>query len=866
MSSSESSPGKRLFLVDAFGLIFRAFYGRARAAVPSMRTSAGVPTEAAYVFTTMIRKLVNDHKPDYLAVVWEGEGPTFRDEIFPEYKANRDATPDDLLTQLPLIRRILDAMRTPVLAEAGYEADDTIGSLAHQAAEHDLDVYVVSSDKDLMQLVGGRTYFLNPMKNDIVYDSDGVKDFMGVEPKQVIDLLALKGDSVDNIPGAPGIGDKGAKQLIEEYGSVESAMDHADEIKRKTYRESLQNNREQILLSKQLATIALDAPAKLALVDLETVDPDPKAMREIFSELEFHSLISQLEVPTDHGDTQSATFASGAEAQEWLASLSDESPVALWPSFSAADEITAGGLAFCASSPEARLLPQESLEAAKAYLEDPSKPKRVHDGKATLHQLRARGIELRGVVDDTMLAAFLSDSSRTDYSLEKTVARKMAAQLDGDPCRAADMIAQLGEALSGDLERMELRPVYDDIELPLTAVLAEMERAGVLLDRSLLEAQSAEMQVEVDALNAEICGLAGREFNVKSTKQLGEVLFDELSLPAPARRGKSKARSTASDVLEHLAEEHPIARKVLDYRQFTKLKSTYVDALPTLINPQTGRLHTTFNPTGSATGRLSSSNPNLQNIPVRTEEGRRIRAAFVAPEGMTLVAADYSQIELRVLAHISGDPALRDAFQKGEDIHTRTAAEVFGIPPLAVGKEERRRAKAVNFGIVFGLSPFGLSQQLGIPQKESKAYIEAYFELYTGVRKYMDKTIAQARRSGFVKTIFGRRRPIPDLDSRNPAARGFAERTAINTPIQGTAADLIKIAMIRVDKRLRDEGLGSTMLLQVHDELLFEAPLDEAEALGKLVKQEMEAAYQLSVPLIADVKAGPNWRDMDTKL
>ncbi len=861
-----STPAPRLFLVDAFGLIFRAFYGRARAAVPSMRTSAGVPTEAAYVFTTMIRKLVNDHKPDYLAVVWEGEGPTFRDEVFPEYKANRDETPDDLLTQLPLIRRILDAMRTPVLAEAGYEADDTIGSLAHQAAEHEIDVYVVSSDKDLMQLVGGRTYFLNPMKNDIVYDSDGVKEFIGVEPRQVIDLLALKGDPVDNIPGAPGIGDKGAKQLIEEYGSVEAAMEHAEEIKRKTYRESLQNNREQILLSKRLATIALDAPAKLTLEDLETVDPDPKALREIFTELEFHSLISQLGVPADQGDTESATFESADEVQQWLASLPTETSVAIWPAFSAADEVTPGGLAFCAEPPKARMLPEDLLDAAKAFLEDAARPKRVHDGKSTLHRLHSRGIRLRGVVDDTMLAAFLSDSSRTDYSLDKTVARKMAAQLDGDPCHAVDMIARLGETLATDLERMELRPVYDDIELPLTEVLAEMERAGVLLDRSLLEAQSAEMQVEVDALNAEICAIAGREFNVNSTKQLGEVLFDELGLPAPARRGKTKARSTASDVLEHLAEEHPIARKILDYRQFAKLKSTYVDALPNLISPQTGRLHTTFNPTGSATGRLSSSNPNLQNIPVRTEEGRRIRAAFIAPEGKTLVAADYSQVELRVLAHISADPALRDAFQKGEDIHTRTAAEVFGIPPLAVGKEERRRAKAVNFGIVYGLSPFGLSQQLGIPQKESKAYIEAYFELYTGVRKYMDKTIAQARRSGFVKTLFGRRRPIPDLDSRNPAARGFAERTAINTPIQGTAADLIKIAMIRVDKRVRREGLRSTMLLQVHDELLFEAPVEEAEALGKLVKQEMEAAHQLSVPLIADVKAGPNWRDMDTRL
>ncbi|MCB1020071.1 MAG: DNA polymerase I [Acidobacteria bacterium] len=848
------APPPRLYLVDAFGLIFRAFYGRARAAVPSMRTTAGVPTEAVYVFTTMMRKLLRDQNPDHIAVVWEGEGPTFRDGEFADYKANREEMPSDLAQQLPLIRRVLEALRLPILEHPGYEADDTIGSLARQAAEHDIDVFVVSSDKDLMQLVGGRVLYLNPMKGDQIYDEAGVKEFMGVEPKQVIDLLALKGDSVDNIPGAPGIGDKGAQQLIQEYGSVEGAIEHAAEVKRKTYRESLQNNVDQILLSKKLATIAVDAPVELDLDHLSRNEPDLEALRQVYTELEFHSLLSELDIPAEQKQTETTEIASAADFDAWLAK-NDVRPLTV-----ALDENNA--LAFCAESGDAAALAPELLQAARAVLEDESTAKRVHDGKTALRALRAAGVELRGVVDDTQLAGFLVDSSRSDYSLSKAVGRILGAQVDDDLGRQADLIRAMGETLAPSIERMELEGVYRDIELPLTPILAAMEDVGVLIDRAMLESLSAEMEGQVAAIEKDIYELAGHEFNVGSPKQLGEVLYDEMGLPEPPRRGKTKSRSTAADILEGLAPAYPIAAKILEYRELTKLKGTYVDALPAQIDPATGRLHTTFNPTGSATGRLSSSNPNLQNIPIRTEAGRLIRAAFIAPEGSKLLAADYSQIELRVLAHVSGDKTLQEAFQKGEDIHTRTAAEVFGVPPMMVGAEERRRAKAVNFGIVYGLSPFGLSNQLGIPQKEAKAYIEAYFNLYSGVKKYIDKTIREAKKNSYTTTLFGRRRPITDLDSRNPAARGFAERTAVNSPIQGTAADLIKLAMIAVDRRLREDKLQTRMLLQVHDELLLEVPEAELDQVADMVKQEMERVHKLDVPLIADVHSGLNWRDL----
>ena len=853
----------RLFLIDTFGLIFRAFYGRARSGAPLMRTASGEPTEAVYIFVTMLRKLMATHRPDYVAATWESLGPTFRDEIFPDYKANRTETPDDLIRQMPHIKRLIESWQVPVVSAEGYEADDVIGSLARQAAEHDVDVYIVTSDKDLSQLVNDRVSVLNPMKGDLVYDPSGVKEAMGVEPSQVVDLLALKGDSVDNIPGAPGIGDKGAKDLIATYGSVEGAIEHAAEVKRKTYRESLQQNQEQILLSKRLATIAVDAPVELDLESLKVAEPDPEALADLYRELEFNSLLSALEVPQPETPTESRTLESGIEFSEWLtASGAEAKLVTLAVDVVGDGELATGGVAFCTGAQESVLLPARHLSAARAYLENAKVEKRVHDLKAALEGLAKLDVALAGIVSDTMLEAFLLDTTRADFALAKTVARYLGVAVDGDLARTADLVRRLGEKLRPEIDKLGLRELYEQIELPLAPILQRMEREGVLLDSELLAAISKQMGEEIGELTKQIYELAGDTFNINSTQQLAKVLYDDLQLPPPPRRGKTKALSTASDILEELAPAHEIVPKVLDFRQRVKLKNTYVDALPVLVNPRTGRLHTTFNQCGAATGRLSSSNPNLQNIPIRTELGREIRAAFVARPGWKLLAADYSQIELRVLADVSRDRVLIDAFRNGEDIHTRTAAEVFGVPPLAVGAEERRRAKAVNFGIVYGLSPFGLSKQLGIPQAESRKYIDAYFERYAGVKKYMESAVAEARKTGRTRTLLGRLRPISDLDSRNPAARGFAERTAINSPIQGSAADLIKLAMIRVDQRLRSTGSKALMLLQVHDELLFEVPEDEVAELGKLVKREMEGVYQLRVPLLADVKAGLNWRDM----
>ena len=855
----------RLFLIDTFGLIFRAFYGRAHSGAPIMRTADGRPTEAIYIFVTMLRKLIETHHPEYMAAVWEGDGPTFRDEMYPQYKANREEMPDDLLQQLPYIRKLLEGSRIPVLASAGYEADDVIGALSRQAAEHDIDVFIVTSDKDLTQLVTERVFVLNPMKNNLVYDSEGVKEALGVTPPQVVDLLALKGDSVDNIPGAKGIGDKGARDLILTYGSVEAAIEHAAEVKRKTYRESLQQNRDLILLSKKLATIAVDAPVKLDLEDLQIVPPDLEALADLYRELEFNSLLSALDVPEPEAPADYRILASEVDLAEWLSIRAEPGKaVTLVVDSGADDEIATGGAAFCAATGQSVLLPIEHLDAARGFFEDPALPKRMHDQKSATHTLGKFGISLNGVVSDSMLEAFLLDTTRADFTLKKAIGRYLGVAIDDDLARTVDLVRELGEKLSPQIDDSGLRDLYESVELPLVPILTRMEQEGVLLDSDRLAGISLQMESEIDVLSRQIYELAGLTFNINSTQQLAKVLFDDLQLPAPPRRGKTKARSTASDVLEEIAPTHEIVPKVLDYRRQAKLKNTYVDALPALVAPKTGRLHTTFNQCGSATGRLSSSNPNLQNIPIRTERGREIRAAFVARPGWKLLAADYSQIELRVLAHISRDPVLIDAFRNGEDIHTRTAAEVFGLPPLAVGAEERRRAKAVNFGIVYGLSPFGLSKQLGIPQSESRHYINAYFERYAGVKKFMDGAIADARKTGLTRTLLGRLRPIPDLDSRNPAARGFAERTAINSPIQGSAADLIKLAMIRVDRRLREAGSQALMLLQVHDELLFEVPEDEVAELAAVVKQEMESAYDLRVPLLADVKAGANWRDMDT--
>ncbi len=852
----------RLFLIDSYGFIFRAYHARARSAAPPMRTTTGISTEAVYIFHNMLRKLRAAYDPEYIAAIFES-GKTFREEKFADYKANRTEMPPDLGEQIPYIRRLLEAMRIPVLEYEGFEADDVIGAMAKRASS-DFDVVIVSSDKDMLQLVNDRVHMYNPVKEDVWYDPATTEEFMGVKPAQVADLLALKGDSIDNIPGAPGIGDKGARDLIQRFGSVEGALDHAAEVERKMYRESLQNNREQILLSKHLATIDTTVPIEFQMEDLAAGEPDVPELKKVYKELEFYSLLKELGPTEDSHTRDYRTIASPEEAAAYgsgLKALGPDKPIAFAiRSVSEGDlPLTMAGV--CHQAGVSRALSIDYLDLLKPILEDPERPKIADDLKALTLALARHGIQPAGFRHDVMLYAFLLCADPAGCSPEILAERYLDRKLAPAAEQHADLAFTLAERLTSEIDEQGFREIYETIDLPLASVLARMELTGIRIEPHQLKALSEKMDADIQRLSNEIYELAGKPFNINSPVQLGKILFEDLNLPAPTKYGKGKTISTAADVLEGLAAEHEIARKVLDYRQLAKLKGTYIDALPELIDPKTGRLHTTFNQAGAATGRLSSSNPNLQNIPIRTELGREIRAAFVPREGWKLIVADYSQIELRLLAHMSRDPVLVDAFLHGEDIHTRTAAEVFRTPPLLVTPEMRRRAKAVNFGIVYGQTPFGLAASLGIDRKEAEDYIRTYFELNTGVKKFIQDTIAEVRKTGYAITLHGRKRPIPDMHSRNPNARSFAERTAVNTPLQGTAADLIKLAMIRIDEILRREKLETKMLLQVHDELLFEAPPAEADKVAQMVKREMESVHKLDVPLIVDVGIGENWRD-----
>ncbi len=861
----------RLFLIDSFGFIFRAYHARARSGAPPMRTTTGFSTEAVYIFNNMLRKLSKQYDPAYIAAIFESGAPTHRVQEFAEYKANRVETPPDLLEQIPVIRRILEAMRIPVLEYPGFEADDVIGTLARLGEQAGMDVVIVSSDKDMLQLVTTRVSMLNPAKDDEWYDPEKVKTFMGVGPDQVADLLALKGDAVDNIPGAPGIGDKGARDLIERFGSLNAVLERAAEVERKTYRESLQNNVERIRMSQRLATIATDVPIQFSLDAVRGQAPDPQLLKAVYKEMEFHSLLKELGPAEDTRQRDYHVIAGPDELQAWLAEVPEARArgrgyfeigggrIRTGSDMLDPGKVAAVGLAW--RSGQAREVTAENLQHLKPWLEDARSPKIACDVKSALLELSRLGVEARGFEHDVMLYAFLLDAEPSGCSLEQQAQRRLDLKLGPAPGQHADITLEIWSLLAPMVEQRGLRKLYDQIELPLTRVLARIERTGVRIDPVELKRLSELMEISIARLTAEIHELAGKPFNISSPQQLGRVLFDDLHLPQPVKYGKGKIVSTAADVLDELAADYEIVRKVLEYRQLTKLKGTYVDALPLLIDGRTGRLHTSFNQTGAATGRLSSSNPNLQNIPIRTELGREIRAAFVPGPGWKLLVADYSQIELRLLAHMSDDPLLLDAFRNGEDIHTRTAAEVMGVPPMMVTAQARREAKAVNFGIVYGISAFGLAAQLGIPRAEADKYIKNYFVRYAGVRRFIDATIDEVRRTGVTRTLFGRERPIPDINSRNPSARGFAERTAVNSPLQGTAADLIKLAMVRIDAALEAGGFKSAMLLQVHDELVFECPPEEVEAVSKLVRREMEGACDLKVPLLVDVGVGDNWRD-----
>src|SRR5579884_1284733 len=850
----------RLFLIDSFGYIFRAYHARARSGAPPMRTSTGLSTEAVYIFHNMVRKLRQTYKPDYIAAVFESGKATFREAEFADYKANRAEMPEDLGPQIGYIRRLLEAMRIPMLAYEGFEADDVIGAMACRASA-DFDVVIVSSDKDMLQLVNDRVHMYNPVKEDVWYDPITTEQFMGVKPAQVADLLALKGDSIDNIPGAPGIGDKGAKDIILRFGSLEAALDRAGEVERKMYRESLENNRERILLSKRLATIDTTVPIPFDLDAVRAHEPELAELRQICKELEFFSLLKELG-PVDDAHTRDyGLLASEAAVREYIEALPPDAAVAVAVQSGTENELPLTMIGVSAKAGEARAFSADLAAAARPLLEDAGRVKAVHDAKSVRAALTALGIEPRGFAHDVMLYAFLLCADPSGCSPETLSEKFLDRKLTGAAEQHADCVLSVLEKLLPDIEQQGLRELYETIDLPLSAVLARMERTGIRIETEQLGMLGERMDADLARLSEEIYGLAGKPFNINSPQQLGKVLFEDLELPAPVKYGKGKTISTAADVLEALAPEHPIAARVLNYRQVSKLKGTYVDALPALIDARTGRLHTTYNQIGAATGRLSSSNPNLQNIPIRTEIGREIRAAFVPEPGWKLIAADYSQIELRLLAHMSHDERLLAAFRSGEDIHTRTAAEVFHVLPELVTPDMRRSAKAVNFGIVYGQTAFGLATSLGIDRKEADLYIRRYFELYSGVRKFIDETIAHVRQCGYALTLFGRRRPIPDMNSRNPNARGFAERTAVNTPLQGTAADLIKLAMINIDRILTEQNLAARMLLQVHDELLFEAPPEEAERVAALVKREMEQVHALDVPLVVDVGIGENWRD-----
>lgn len=890
-----------VFLLDAMSFIFRAYHAMQRSR--PMSTRSGLPTAATYVFVNMIRKLRQDFSPKYFAAVFDPSGQVFRDErakdigtlrkwnsklqAFEEvsyegYKAKRESMPDDLRRQVPYIRRSLEALRIPILEVPGFEADDVIGTLAREAADGGHEVFIVSGDKDMMQLVSTHVKVLNPQKDNLILDAAKVKDVLGVPPERVIDVMALRGDNIDNIPGAPGIGDKGSVDLIVEFGSVEAVLDRAAEVKRKSYRESLEQNRDAVLLSKELVTIDCHVPLPLDLAAMQTQEPDLEACRALFSELEFTSMLRELapsasapvlELIDEATEEQAGGFYAAARKNGFAFALPAEEPteteteteepavpqtLSLLDAVEEAEKKTQSSIGVSAEAGKGLSLPL--TPQLKQLFEDESVPKRVHDLKLALHVLCGLNLDIKGRVDDAMLLSYALNPTHTTHTIADVAARQNQTVPQSLPAAAA-VTQTLVNDLRAEVERSKVTRVYEEIDLPLAPVLYRMEKRGVRIDLAVLDGLSKRFAAEIERVGEQIFSLAGRRFNVNSPKQLGEVLFKDLGLPVPVKYGKGKTISTAQDVLEGLAENHEVPRLVLEYRHLSKLKSTYVDSLPLMADAD-ARVHTTFQSAATSTGRLSSINPNLQNIPIKTELGREIRAAFIAAPGTRLLSADYSQIELRLLAHFSGDALLVRAYQQNEDIHTLTASEVFGVPAATMDKETRNRAKAVNFGIVYGISPFGLAAQLGIPQSEARAYIERYFARYQGVKAFIEKTLEETRRDGAVRTMFGRIRPIPDISSRNPNARGFAERTAVNTPLQGTAADLIKLAMIALDRKLTERRLKTRMVLQVHDELLFEVPVDESREVEDLVRAEMEGVVKLNVPLLADLGFGPNWRDL----
>lgn len=858
-------PPRRLFLVDGMSHIFRAYY-----AIRNLTDNQGHPTNAVYGFAAMLRKLIRQHRPEYLAVIFDTEKPTFRHETFKPYKANRPRMPEDLVSQLPVIREFCQAMRIPILQLDRFEADDLIGTLARKAGEKLWETTIVSNDKDMFQLVNERTQVLHQSKTDTFFDAAKVEEFFGVAPERVVDVLGLMGDSVDNVPGAPGIGGKGARNLVHRFGNLEAILEQSEQVSRKTYRESLQNHRKQILQSKELVTIDTAAPIDFSWEDLQVQEPDLDRLRTLLAQLGFQSMLKEMERGIVPARTKSVEFhplTSPLQLQTLMEQARSASSCTCWLETDPDDPLCRSPrrLAVIAGKSGWTLDLKDSaapgLVDLKNFWKDPKIGKVFYDAKPAHLALRHLGLELQGLEGDAMLISYLLQPNRSNHGMSEITFALLGEEARPEPGSHCDTTQRLFKHLRPQLKTAGLEQAYQQIDLPLVKVLAELEWNGIQVDSTTLCKMSEDFEQTTQSLSKRIYEVAGTKFNLNSPKQLGEILFDKLNLPTPRKLKKSGQFSTSVDVLEHLAKDYEVPRLMLEYRRIAKLKSGYVDALPRLVDPRTQRVHPCFHQTVAATGRLSCSNPNLQNIPVRSELGARIRSAFVASQDFQLLSADYSQIELRVLAHLSEDLVLADAFQQNEDIHTRTASEVFGISPLLQTREIRRRAKAINFGIIYGQTPFGLARELQISNRDAQEFIQRYFDRYRGVKSFIDQVIQDTRQSQMTRTLFGRRRQIPDINSRNPAQRQFAERTAVNSPIQGTAADLIKLAMIRIHQKIRDCKLKSRMLLQVHDELVFEVPRAEMETMQALVKREMESVYSLSVPLVVDMGVGQNWME-----
>ena len=903
-SSTPVAPTERIYLIDSLSHIFRAFFAPMGGRMEPLTNSQGQVTQAVFVFTNMLRKLLSDEKPHYIAAVFESGEKTFRHEAYVDYKAHRTEMPGDLSSQIPYIIRVCEVYNIPILNLPGFEADDVIGTLAVQAAEKGLQAVIVSNDKDMCQLVRDpliicmRQNSQNVKRKEPVppiewCDEAWVEAKFGVPPSQIIDLLGLMGDPVDNIPGAPGIGAKGAVQIVKQFGSIENALKDWEEVKHKTYRESLRDHADLIRQSRELATIRTDAPIELDLEKLRARPPDRAAAYKLFRELEFQALTREF--------SDAASAADGApsavrryriirqraeletlvrslwDAEHWGFAVANSTPAGAGQQGGAHVAAPATGIAISTAAGASAYVDLEGFEGGLEDAVGPLRdvlangllPKSVHDLKRAVTLLEPLGIESEGVADDTLLAAYLLDPIRSRYELSDLAREAVGVESAGEvpagwteqqwrTAEAADLTAQTANVLHLRLIERGLETIYREIELPLAPLLYRIERAGLRVDTAVLSDLSKYLGKELEKLTKKIYKVAGREFKINSPKQVGDVL-EELNISS-GRKTSTGRVSTSKAVLEELAQTYELPRLIIEYRELDKLKTVYTDSLPEQI-AEDGRIHSQLNQTVTATGRLSSSEPNLQNIPIRTELGRRIRRAFIPEEGCKFVSADYSQLELRLLAHVTHDPEMLDAFQKGDDIHARTARLVFGAKTKDELKEARRFAKIVNFAIAYAIEPFGLSQRVGISRKEAKKVIDDYYDTYKGVRRYMEEVPEQARELGYVRSIYGRIRPIPGINDCNGNIRSRAEREAINMPIQGTSSDIVKIAMLRVDHALRREGLKARMVMQVHDELLVEAPADEAERVAELLRREMESAVELDVPLKVDVGIGDNWMD-----